>query len=150
MRRNKSLGPLDMWTQNWDGIVLHAQWTLKLNYLYVTIQLLPQKTHTVLPLNKIDLLYNEIMATYCENRMEHKNTLCGHNAELLVLNVAVHIFTTRLQRVKTYLFYTFQNAYLPSQLSNSVAIYLRANWMKTSYHLIIKANKMQYFWTLFW
>jgi hypothetical protein len=59
--------------------------------------------------------------------MEHKNTLCGHNAELLVFNVAVHIFTTRLQRVKTCPFYTFQNAYLPSQLNNLVAIYLMAN-----------------------
>jgi len=67
------------------------------------------------------------MATYCENQMEHTNTWCAQNAEPSVLNVALYIFTTRLQRVKTYPSDTFQNAYLSSQLSNLLAIYLMAN-----------------------
>lgn len=51
------------------------------------------------------------MSVYSENQTEHTNTLCGKNAELLVLNMAVHIFTIRIQGVKTYPFYTFQKAY---------------------------------------
>jgi hypothetical protein len=27
------------------------------------------------------MLFREIVAVYCENRMEHTNTLCGQNAE---------------------------------------------------------------------
>jgi hypothetical protein len=27
------------------------------------------------------MLFGETVAVYCENHMEHKNTLCGQNAE---------------------------------------------------------------------
>jgi hypothetical protein len=36
------------------------------------------------------MLYREIMAAFCENRMEHTETPCGMNAECLLLNLAVH------------------------------------------------------------
>jgi hypothetical protein len=29
------------------------------------------------------MLFKEIIAIYCENHMEHTNTLCGQNAEFL-------------------------------------------------------------------
>jgi hypothetical protein len=42
------------------------------------------------------MLFRETVAVYCENHTEHINTLCGHNAEFLMLNQVVHIVTTGL------------------------------------------------------
>jgi hypothetical protein len=28
------------------------------------------------------MLFEEAVSVYCENHMEHTNTLCGHNAEI--------------------------------------------------------------------
>jgi hypothetical protein len=32
------------------------------------------------------MLFGETVAVYCENHMEHTNTLCGQNAEFLYVN----------------------------------------------------------------
>jgi hypothetical protein len=40
------------------------------------------------------MLFREAVAVYCENHMEHTNTLCGENAEFNMLKQAVHIVTT--------------------------------------------------------
>jgi hypothetical protein len=42
------------------------------------------------------MLRREVMAVYCENNAEHRNTQCEGNAEFLELNLAVHTGTTRL------------------------------------------------------
>jgi hypothetical protein len=39
------------------------------------------------------MLFKEIIAVYCENHNEHVNTLCGQNAEFLMLKQVVHIVT---------------------------------------------------------
>jgi hypothetical protein len=31
------------------------------------------------------MLFREIIAVYCENHMEHTNTLCGQNAEIITI-----------------------------------------------------------------
>jgi hypothetical protein len=36
------------------------------------------------------MLVRETVAVYCENRTEHTNTLCGQNADFLILNHMVH------------------------------------------------------------
>jgi hypothetical protein len=43
-----------------------------------------QKTHSmaITKPNRL-MLFREIIAVYCENHMEHINTLCGQNAEFL-------------------------------------------------------------------
>jgi hypothetical protein len=33
------------------------------------------------------MLFGEAGAVYCENHMEHTNTVCGQNAELLIVKV---------------------------------------------------------------
>jgi hypothetical protein len=47
------------------------------------------------------MLYREIMTVCSEIHTKHINTLCGQIAELLNVNLVVHIETTRLQMVKT-------------------------------------------------
>jgi hypothetical protein len=43
------------------------------------------------------MLLRETVAVYCENHTEHINTLCGHNADFLYVEVGVvHIATTVL------------------------------------------------------
>jgi len=42
------------------------------------------------------MLYREIMAICSQIHKEHINTLCGQNAELLIVKLAVHIVTTGL------------------------------------------------------
>ena len=42
------------------------------------------------------MLYREIIAVYSQIRIEHINTLCGQNVELLNVKLAVHIVTTGL------------------------------------------------------
>jgi hypothetical protein len=37
------------------------------------------------------MLFRETVAVYCENRMEHTDTLCGQNAEFSMRKQAVHI-----------------------------------------------------------
>jgi len=44
------------------------------------------------------MLYREIIAVCSEIHTKHMNTLCGQNAELLVVKLVVHIVTTGLQR----------------------------------------------------
>jgi hypothetical protein len=33
------------------------------------------------------MMFSEIIALYCENRMEHINTLCGQNVETLYIRI---------------------------------------------------------------
>jgi translation initiation factor IF-1 len=33
------------------------------------------------------MLFGETVAVYCENHMEHTNTLCGQNAETLYIRI---------------------------------------------------------------
>jgi len=51
------------------------------------------------------MLFTEVIAAYCENHTR-QYTFCGHDAELLVLNLVVHILTTWLvdtvQTMKAY------------------------------------------------
>jgi len=49
------------------------------------------------------MLYREIMAVCSEIHTKHINILCGQNAELLNVKLAVYIVTTGLQRVKSLL-----------------------------------------------
>ena len=42
------------------------------------------------------MLYREIIAVCSQIHMKHINTLCGQNAELLNVKLAVHIGTTGL------------------------------------------------------
>jgi len=49
------------------------------------------------------MLYREIIAVCSEIHTKHINTLCGQNVELLNVKLAVHIVTTKLQRVKSLL-----------------------------------------------
>ena len=42
------------------------------------------------------MLYKDIIAFYFKNHVDHKYTLCGQNAEFLLLNVEVNILITRL------------------------------------------------------
>jgi len=46
------------------------------------------------------MLYREIIAVCSQISTKHINTLCGENAELLNVKLAVHIVTTGLYRVK--------------------------------------------------
>ena len=46
------------------------------------------------------MLYREIIAVCFQIHTKHINTQCGQNVELLNVNLAVHIVTTGLQRVK--------------------------------------------------
>ena len=49
------------------------------------------------------MLHREIMAVCSDIHTKHINTVCGQNAELLNVKLAVHIVTTGLQRVKSML-----------------------------------------------
>jgi len=49
------------------------------------------------------MLYREIIAVCSESHTKHINILCGQNVELLNVKLAVHIVTSRLQRVKSLL-----------------------------------------------
>jgi hypothetical protein len=42
------------------------------------------------------MLYREMIAVYSEIYTKHINTLCGQNAELLNVKLAVHIVTAGL------------------------------------------------------
>jgi hypothetical protein len=46
------------------------------------------------------MLYREIIAVCSQIHTKHINALCGQNVELLNDKVAVHIVTTRVQRVR--------------------------------------------------
>ena len=46
------------------------------------------------------MLYREIMAVCSQIHTKHINTVCELNVELLDVNLAVHIVTTGLRRVK--------------------------------------------------
>lgn len=39
-------------------------------------------------------------AVHCDGHTEHMTTVCGQKAEILMLNLAVHTVTTKLERVK--------------------------------------------------
>jgi hypothetical protein len=41
------------------------------------------------------MLIKETVSVYCENHMDHTNTLCGQNAEFIMLKQVVYIVTTR-------------------------------------------------------
>jgi hypothetical protein len=47
-----------------------------------------QETHyvTATKPNRL-MLFRETVAVYCENQMEHTNTLCGHNSEFWYVKV---------------------------------------------------------------
>ena len=49
------------------------------------------------------MLYREITSVCSQIHTKHINTLCGQKVELLNVNLAVHIVTTWLQRVKSQL-----------------------------------------------
>jgi len=49
------------------------------------------------------MLYREIIATYSQIHTKHINTLFGQNVELLNIKMMVHIVTTGLQMVKSFL-----------------------------------------------
>jgi hypothetical protein len=62
--------------------------------LHVTIYKSPARTsqethHAFIREPNRVMLFEETVAVYCENHMEHTNTLCGQNAELLMLNHVV-------------------------------------------------------------
>jgi hypothetical protein len=40
------------------------------------------------------MLCGEIMAIYCENRIEDTSTLCGQGAEFLLLSLVIHTVPT--------------------------------------------------------
>jgi hypothetical protein len=42
------------------------------------------------------MLFGETAAVYCENHMEHTDTLCGQNVEFRMLQQVVHIVSTLL------------------------------------------------------
>jgi hypothetical protein len=47
-----------------------------------------QETHNVIITEtKRLILFGETVAVYCENHMEHTNTLCGQNAETLYIYI---------------------------------------------------------------
>jgi hypothetical protein len=46
------------------------------------------------------MLYREIIAVYSQIYIKHVNALCEQNAELLNVNLVVHIVTAGLQRVE--------------------------------------------------
>jgi len=48
-------------------------------------------------------VYREIMAVSSEIHTKHINRLCGQKVELLNVKLAVHVVTTGLQRVKSFL-----------------------------------------------
>ena len=55
------------------------------------------KNHMILPIQNRQLtLYREIIAVCSQIHTKHINTLCGQNAELLNVKLAVHIVTTGL------------------------------------------------------
>jgi hypothetical protein len=43
----------------------------------------------------------EMMVVYREDRTGHAKTLCGQSADILVLNLVVHMVASRLQTVET-------------------------------------------------
>jgi hypothetical protein len=43
------------------------------------------------------MLFGGKVAVYCDNHMERTDTLCGQNAEFLMLKHVVHIITTGLR-----------------------------------------------------
>jgi hypothetical protein len=43
------------------------------------------------------MLFGETVAVYCENHMEHINTLCGQNAGFLMLKQVVHREATEVK-----------------------------------------------------
>ena len=49
------------------------------------------------------MLYKEIIAVCSEIHTKHIYTLCGQNAQLLNVKLAVHIVTTGIYRVKSLL-----------------------------------------------
>jgi hypothetical protein len=46
------------------------------------------------------MLYSEIIAVCSQIHTKHINTMCGQNAEFLVLNLVVHLVTAGLWRVQ--------------------------------------------------
>jgi len=46
------------------------------------------------------MVYSEIIAVCSQIHIDHINTLCGQNVELLNVKIVVYIVTTGLQRVK--------------------------------------------------
>jgi hypothetical protein len=45
------------------------------------------------------MLFRETVAVYCENHMEHTDTLCGQNAEFWYVKRVVHIVTVSLKSI---------------------------------------------------
>ena len=65
--------------------------------LQLKIQSVPRSKHCVSVIKTSQLmLYREIIAVCSQIHTKHINTLCGQNAELLNVKLAVHIVTTGL------------------------------------------------------
>lgn len=61
---------------------------------------MPHKDHSVLPLERQISTPVGKKNEYCMNNMEHINTLCGQNAEILLFNLVVHTLNSTLHRVE--------------------------------------------------
>ena len=62
---------------------------------YSNIQSVPRSKHCVsVTKNSHLMLYREIMAVCSEIHTKHINTVCGQNAEMLNVKLAVYIVTT--------------------------------------------------------
>jgi hypothetical protein len=57
--------------------------------LYIRIQFVPHRDHTALSTTETNrlMLFEEIIAVYCENHTEHIITLCELNAETLYIRI---------------------------------------------------------------
>jgi hypothetical protein len=65
--------------------------------LYLNVQLIPRSKHSVSVTQTSHLmLYREIIAVFSQIHIEHINTLCGQNVELLNVKLVVHTVTTGL------------------------------------------------------
>jgi translation initiation factor IF-1 len=64
---------------------------------YIQIQFVPHRKHHVSATKPNQLmLFGGTVSVYCENHTEHMNTLCGQNAEVLMLKQVVRIVTSVL------------------------------------------------------
>jgi hypothetical protein len=59
-----------------------------LSKYYLKIQFLPQRKHNVSPLQR-SMVFQQIVAICAENRTKPLSTLCGQNAELLIVKARV-------------------------------------------------------------
>jgi len=69
-----------------------------LNWRYIKTQSVPRSKHSVSVIKTSQLmLYREIIAVCSQIHTKHINTLCGQNADLLNVKLAVYVVTTGLE-----------------------------------------------------